>query len=156
MKIDKKIVNWMLVVVVMVALVISLSVNWFDKREAKILQVKMLEEKESLTKMGGTVVEIKKDSVVVKGTILTSDLNKRISDKKVEFIITPETVFNKTTIRIPIEENSTSSPSISQELGSISDFKLGMFIKNIQGTDDLSSIEKTNLKTVQYDDIIKF
>lgn len=105
-------------------------------------------------KMTGQVTEVKSDSIVVKGTVevlVESQLSTK-ENRTIEFVITPETVFNKTAYIIPknIKNGVTFTPETVKSFGAKSDLTPGLAVQ-LESRDNLFDLDNASILNINYE-----
>ena len=116
------------------------------KSYSKKFQIK--ETNQLQNQMSGEVVEVKNSSIVVEGMVGREN-------KKIEFIITPETVLKNGSNTITLEQirsGKSFQPKFEQKTGKISDFvqNTNISITRIQSKENLFIINKTTATLIDY------
>jgi len=136
---NKKIVITVLVLVVAVAC----GFLWYRS---------LLQEKYYTNEMyNATIIEMKDSSIVVDGTLSIPPPAPRIN-KKIEFLITPETIITKKVMIMDLSKSSNQpqTPETRIETGDISDLKIKKHIDVIRGAKNLVDNNKVVAEEIRY------
>ncbi len=103
--------------------------------------------------MGGQIVGLKSRSVTIDG--IARPLNKisgHFEKKKIEFTITPGTVFKKTVYKIPAgtKPGVPFKPEEKTGPGDISDLAVGIRVLEVQSTENLFTVDKATVVIMNY------
>lgn len=133
---------WLSVLVVALVIIFALPLisDYFKKPQAN-----------ALYQMDGQIIEVKSDSIVVKGMLKSSD--PKIKEiKTIEFTFIPQTFFIKTLYIVPknIKPGVPYTPETKKEQGTKSDLTVGKSI-SLRSSDNLLDIVHPTALTINYE-----
>lgn len=133
---------WLLASIVLLAIVFALPriSDYFKKPQANVSY-----------QMDGQIIEVRSNSIVVKGMLKLSDPTIK-ENKTIEFVLTPETVFNKTLYIVPkkIEPSVIFTPETKKEQGNIADLTVGKSV-SLRSKDNLFDVNQTIALNINYE-----